>query len=66
VSNTLTPRQLEILHLVAEGKTSKEIAEILALSSRTVDVHMDDLIQRLGACNRPHAVAIALRKRIIK
>ena len=62
----LTRRQIEILSLVAEGKTSPEIAEILAISRRTVDVHIDAVIQRMGARNRPQAVAIALQKQIIK
>jgi LuxR family transcriptional regulator, quorum-sensing system regulator BjaR1 len=65
VSKTLTPRQTEILRWAAEGLLSREIADLLNISKRTVDVHIVDAIQNLGARNRTHAVAIALRKGII-
>jgi DNA-binding NarL/FixJ family response regulator len=45
---TLTPRQREVLQLVAEGKSGKEIAFILNVSVKTVDFHKADIMQRLG------------------
>jgi len=45
----ITPRQRQVLKLVAEGKSSKEIAAILDISPRTVDTHRADLMERLGA-----------------
>ena len=45
---TLTPRQREVLQLVAEGKSGKEIAYILNVSVKTVDFHKGDIMQRLG------------------
>lgn len=46
--DALTPRQREILQLVAEGRTTKEIAYLLNLSVKTVDVHRAELMERLG------------------
>jgi DNA-binding NarL/FixJ family response regulator len=45
---SLTPRQREVLQLVAEGKSGKEIAYILNVSVKTVDFHKADIMQRLG------------------
>jgi DNA-binding NarL/FixJ family response regulator len=44
----LTPRELEVLKLIAEGRTSKEIAELLVLSIKTVERHRADILHRLG------------------
>jgi len=43
----LTPRQRDILQLVAEGRTSKQIAQRLGLSVKTVERHRDDVMKRL-------------------
>jgi DNA-binding NarL/FixJ family response regulator len=45
----ITPRQREVLKLVAQGKTTREIATLLGLSPRTVDTHRAELMSRLGA-----------------
>jgi LuxR family quorum sensing-dependent transcriptional regulator len=50
---------------VAKGKSAWEIGEILHITKRTVDEHVRTAARKLGAVNRPHAVAIALRARII-
>jgi DNA-binding NarL/FixJ family response regulator len=47
----LTPRQKQILYLIAEGLTSREIAEELAISAQTVEVHRFNLMRRLGVRN---------------
>lgn len=57
----LTPRELEILEWVAEGKTAYEIGIILGISKRTVEEHTSHLVEKLGATNKTQAVAIALR-----
>jgi len=62
----LTPREIEILHWVASGKSAWEIGEILHIAKRTVDAHVQAAVRKLGAVNRTHAVAIALRDGIIK
>lgn len=53
----LTPREMEILHWIAEGKRDKEIAEILGLSWRTVKTHAVRIFQKLGVETRTAAAA---------
>jgi DNA-binding CsgD family transcriptional regulator len=55
-----------VLALVAEGLSSKEIGRALNLSTRTVDNHLRHLSGRLDARSRAHAVAIALRHRLLE
>ena len=62
---SLTPRQREILSWAAQGKSAKEIAEILGITPRTVEKLMETVVRELGAANRTHAVAIALRNKLI-
>ena len=58
----LSPRQREILALVAAGRTSKEIAGDLGISESTVNWHLSNVFERLGASSRAEAVAIAMRE----
>jgi PAS domain S-box-containing protein len=58
----LTAREREVLSLVASGQTSRDVAERLYLSPTTVESHIRSAMQRLGARNRPHAVALALAR----
>ena len=60
---TLTPRETEVLRLGAEGATSEEIATSLYLTEHTVKSHLKRIQGKLGARNRTHAVALALRAR---
>lgn len=62
----LTPRESEVLRWVANGKSAWEIGEILHIAKRTVDEHVQTAVRKLGAANRTHGVAIALRDGIIK
>jgi LuxR family quorum sensing-dependent transcriptional regulator len=64
--STLTAREREVLTWLATGKSSWEIGEILGIAKRTVDEHCQTLERKLSAGNRPHAVAIALRNRLIE
>jgi DNA-binding CsgD family transcriptional regulator/tetratricopeptide (TPR) repeat protein len=57
----LTPRELDVLRLVAIGRRNGEIAEELVLSRRTVDHHVSALLRKLGAATRGEAVALAQR-----
>jgi pimeloyl-ACP methyl ester carboxylesterase/DNA-binding CsgD family transcriptional regulator len=57
----LSERQDEVLRLIAEGKTNREIASELVLSVRTVERHVNDICARLGVRNRTEAVAVALK-----
>ncbi len=56
----LSPRQDEVLRLIAEGKTTREIADSLVLSERTVERHIADVYAKIGARNRAEATAYAL------
>ena len=62
----LTPREREVLAWSAEGKSAAEIAEILGIGKRTVDGHADNAIRKLGASNRTHAVALAIRLGLVE
>ena len=62
----LSPRQREILALVAQGATDNEIARRLCLSSTSVSQYMKKIRARLGASSRAHAVALALRLGILE
>jgi DNA-binding CsgD family transcriptional regulator len=53
----LTPRQLEILHLIAAGSTTREIAERLFLSPETVRWHVKAILRKLGARTRAEAAS---------
>jgi DNA-binding CsgD family transcriptional regulator/tetratricopeptide (TPR) repeat protein len=57
----LTPREAEVLTLVARGYTNREIAESLVISTRTAGVHVSHILRKLGAPNRLEAAAIAHR-----
>lgn len=61
----LTSREREILQMLAEGKTNKDIATVLNLSAYTVETHRANLMQKLGLHNTAELVLYAVRKRII-
>lgn len=61
----LSPREREILQLVAEGKSSKEIANLLNLSAYTVETHRANLMQKLNLRSVPELILYAVRKGII-
>lgn len=61
----LTPREREILQMIAEGKTNKEVANILGLSLYTVETHRTHILQKLGLHSVPELILYAVRKGII-
>lgn len=62
----LSPREIEVLGLVADGRSNKWIAEALALSALTVKSHLARISRKLGTGDRSHLVAIAMRAGIIE
>jgi DNA-binding NarL/FixJ family response regulator len=62
---TLTPREKEILALLANGARNKDIADALFISERTVKVHVTSLMQKLDANTRTEAVARAIQRGLI-
>jgi DNA-binding NarL/FixJ family response regulator len=61
----LTPRELEVLTLIGQGRSNGEIAEALTIAPRTVKVHVQNILGKLGAGNRTEAVSIAVRQKLI-
>jgi two-component system nitrate/nitrite response regulator NarL len=61
----LSPRELEILSLAAEGKATAEIAAALHLSAATVKTHLQKIYDRLGVNDRTSAVVVALRRGLL-
>lgn len=61
----LTPRETEVLHLLAEGLTYEAIGKQLSISAETVRTHVRKACERLGAATSTQAVATALRQRLI-
>jgi DNA-binding CsgD family transcriptional regulator/tetratricopeptide (TPR) repeat protein len=57
----LTPREREVLALVADGRTNRQIAETLFISDSTAGVHVSNILGKLGVANRGEAAAIAFR-----
>jgi DNA-binding NarL/FixJ family response regulator len=65
-SNSLTPRELEVLALLARGRKNSEIADALFVSERTVKFHVSSILGKLGAENRTEAARIAVRRRLVE
>jgi len=63
--NLLTEREREVLQLLAEGKSNKEVATLLNLSPYTVETHRTNLMQKLNLHNTAEIVLYAVRKKII-
>jgi len=65
-SDALTPRELEVLRLVAEGLSNREMAARLFVTERTIKFHVSSLLNKLDAENRTDAVRIAVRRGLIQ
>ena len=63
--DALTPAEVRVLRLVAEGNANKEVAALLSLSEETVKGHVRNILSKLGAKDRTHAVMIGLERGII-
>ena len=64
-TNSLTSREREVLQLIAEGYTNKEIAEILCISIKTVQSHRTNLMSKLDLHDRGELIKYAIQKKII-
>jgi DNA-binding NarL/FixJ family response regulator len=62
----LTSREIEVLELVATGHRNRQVAARLSITEETVKVHVKNVIAKLGANDRTHAVTIALQRGIIR
>ena len=62
---TLTPREIQVMELVAEGRRNKEIASSLAISEETVQVHLRNIFAKLKVSERTAALNVAIRRGIV-
>lgn len=62
LGNSLSNREFEVLGLIAEGCSNKQIGQKLKISARTVQTHVSNIFDKLGAKDRANAVAIAFRR----
>lgn len=61
----LSPREIEVLELIRDGNRNKQIADRLSISETTVNYHIKNILDKLQANDRTHAVTIALRRGLI-
>lgn len=61
----LTPREVEVLSFVARGLANKEIAHKLGTANGTIKMHVQNILEKLGASDRTHAVTIAMERGIL-
>ncbi len=62
----LTPKEIDVLRLIAAGNANKEIAAQLAITEETVKSRVKNILEKLGAHDRTHAVSIGLKRGIIE
>ena len=62
----LTPRQLDVLKSITNGLSNPDIAQELGIDMATVKTHIAKIFEKLGVANRSEAVAVALRKQLVK
>lgn len=63
---TLTNRELDVLYLMAQGLTNKEIAQELDITERTVKTHMTNILTKFGVRNRTEVLSYALKRGLVK
>jgi two-component system response regulator DesR len=61
----VTPRELEVLRCLSNGMVNREAAWMLGVAEKTVQQYVDSAVSKLCAKNRTHAVAVAIRERLI-
>jgi DNA-binding CsgD family transcriptional regulator len=66
VEDPLTPRELEVVKLIAEGHTTKEIAQVLVISENTVERHRSNVLDKLGLRDRVALALYAVRRGLIE
>ena len=62
----LTPRELEVLRLVADGRTNRQIGSALYISDKTASVHVSNLMAKLGVASRTEAASFAYREGLLR
>jgi DNA-binding NarL/FixJ family response regulator len=62
----LTTREMDVLRLIRDGYRNKQIADELTIAETTVNFHIKNLVDKLGANDRTHAVTIAVRRGLLQ
>ena len=65
-SDPLTPREAEVVKLVAEGRTTREIAELFVISEKTVEKHRGNVLEKLGMRDRVDLTRYAIRRGLVE
>jgi len=65
-TGSLTPRQREVLQLLAEGKSAKEIASSLSISARTVEFHKYQMMETLGLHSNAELIHFAIKHGLVE
>ncbi len=65
-SEPLTPREQEVMRLLAEGRTNREIAEALVITERTAKFHVSSILGKLRGSNRTEAVSLARERGVLR
>ncbi len=65
-TEALTPREMEVLGLLAKGLPNREMAGVLSITERTVKFHVSAILAKLGAGNRTEAVSIAVNRGLVR
>lgn len=65
-ADALSPREMEVLNLVAKGYANKAVGKEMAIKEETVKAHMSTILAKLGANDRTHAVTIAIRRGMLE
>jgi DNA-binding CsgD family transcriptional regulator len=63
--STLTPREREVVKMIAQGNSAREIAGLLGLSVKTVEAHRFNLMRKLDIHNKAQLVTYAIQKKIV-
>jgi DNA-binding NarL/FixJ family response regulator len=66
IDESLTPREIDVLRLIAGGNANKAIAARLSLTEETIKGHVKNILAKLGASDRTHAVTIGLKRGIFE
>jgi DNA-binding NarL/FixJ family response regulator len=66
IDDALTEREIDVLRLIADGNANKQIADHLSIGEATVKSHVTNILSKLGANDRAHAVTIGLKRGIIE
>lgn len=66
IESTLSKREFECVSWIANGKTSSEVSQILGISERTVNFHVNNSMEKLDAVNRTHLIALFVKAYLIE